>query len=29
MSKIHMKIENSRKKFFEEAPKIHKNYYDY
>ena len=29
MSKIHMKIENSRKKFFEEAPTIHKNYYDY
>jgi very-short-patch-repair endonuclease len=24
-----MKIENSRKKFFEEAPKIHNNYYDY
>jgi very-short-patch-repair endonuclease len=23
------KIENGRKKFFEEAPKIHKNYYDY
>ena len=29
MSKTHMKIENSRKKFFEEAPKIHNNYYDY
>jgi len=24
-----MKIENSRKKFFEEAPKIHNNYYGY
>lgn len=29
MNKKHKKIENSEKKFFEEAPKIHNNYYDY